>query len=113
MTDQTTPTDPSAAFAELADRVQRVADEVDDWSAPSPCEGWSAADVIAHLITTERDFLAERGVPLPPAPDVATGPGAAWRDHASLVGELLADPGVADAEYEGFFGPTTIGASFL
>ena len=27
------------------------------WANPSPCEGWSAHDVLRHLIHTQRDFL--------------------------------------------------------
>jgi uncharacterized protein (TIGR03086 family) len=81
------------------------------WSEPSPCEGWSAADVVAHLVDTQRDFLGQRGVDLGTAPDVAADPAAAWRDHAERVQEALTDDLVA-TPYEGFFGPSTVGATF-
>ncbi len=81
------------------------------WSQPSPCEGWTAADVVAHLIETQRDFLGQRGVELGTAPDVAADPAAAWRDHAKRVQEALTDDVVA-TPYEGFFGPSTVGATF-
>lgn len=81
------------------------------WSQPSPCEGWSAADVVAHLIETQRDFLGQRGVELGPAPDVAADPAAAWRDHATRVREALADDLVA-TPYDSFFGPSTVGETF-
>ncbi len=81
------------------------------WREPSPCEGWSAADVVAHLVETQRDFLGQRGVDLGTAPDVAADPAAAWRDHAKRVQEALTDDVVATA-YEGFFGPSTVGATF-
>ncbi|RMB58781.1 maleylpyruvate isomerase N-terminal domain-containing protein [Tessaracoccus antarcticus] len=29
----------------------------DRWSAQSPCEHWSARDVVRHLIDTQREFL--------------------------------------------------------
>lgn len=81
------------------------------WSEPSPCEGWSAADVVGHLVATQRDFLGQRGIDLGAAPDVAGGPATAWRDHATRVRAALTDDVVA-TPYEGFFGPSTVGATF-
>ena len=81
------------------------------WSRPSPCEGWTAADVVAHLVETQRDFLGQRGVDLGAAPDVAADPAAAWRDHAKRVEEALTDDVVA-TPYESFFGPSTVGETF-
>lgn len=42
----------------------------DSWSEPSPCEGWTARDVVGHMVQTQRDFLTERGLALGTAPDV-------------------------------------------
>ncbi|MGY1724223.1 TIGR03086 family metal-binding protein [Blastococcus sp. SYSU DS0533] len=81
------------------------------WSNPSPCEGWTAADVVDHVVTTQREFLTTHGVDLGPAPDVAADPAAAWRAHARRVAEVLGDDAVATREFEGFFGPTTVGAA--
>ncbi len=81
------------------------------WHAPSPCEGWTAADVVGHLVTTEREFLAGRGVELGAAPDVAADPAGTWRAHAERVREALTDNVVA-TPYESFFGPSTIGETF-
>jgi uncharacterized protein (TIGR03086 family) len=82
------------------------------WTSPSPCEGWSAADVVGHLIDTQRDFLGTHGVDLGEAPDVAADPAAAWRQHAKRVAEALSDDAVPAREFDGFFGPTTVGATF-
>ncbi|MBZ2194913.1 TIGR03086 family metal-binding protein [Occultella gossypii] len=84
----------------------------DRWSATSPCEGWSARDVVRHLIDTQREFLTGQDLDLGPAPDVDADPVAAWRVHSARVAALLADPAVAERGYDGFFGPTTIGATF-
>ncbi len=81
------------------------------WDAPSPCEGWSATDVVAHLLETQRDFLQTHGADLGTAPDVAADPAAAWREHAERVRERLTDD-VAATPYEGFFGPSTVGGTF-
>ncbi|MCA0143540.1 TIGR03086 family metal-binding protein [Blastococcus sp. LR1] len=83
------------------------------WSSVSPCEGWTAADVVGHLIDTQRDFLGTHGVDAGPAPEVAADPAAAWRVHAARVAEALADDSVPAREFDGFFGRTTVGAAFL
>lgn len=83
------------------------------WSAPSPCRGWTAGDVLAHLVATQRSFLADRGLDLAPAPDVAADPVGAWMAHAAEVEELLARPEVVGQAYDGYFGPTTLGESMV
>lgn len=80
------------------------------WTAPSPCEGWSAADVVGHLVETQRDFLARHGVDLGPAPSVSDDPAGAWRDHSKRVQEALADD-LVTMPFDGHFGPTTVGAT--
>ena len=81
------------------------------WSAASPCEGWSAADVVAHLVGTQRHFLLPHGADLGPAPDVPSDPAAAWQHHAKRVLAALADDGFVATAYDGHFGPTTVGAT--
>ena len=82
------------------------------WTRPSPCEGWTAADVVGHLVQTQRDFLTTHGVDLGEAPDVATDPAAAWRAHTTRVRAAVSDEAVATRQFDGFFGPTTVGAAF-
>ena len=81
----------------------------DGWSAPSPCEGWTARDVLGHIIGTQRDFLTGRGLDVGDPPDVAADPAAAWQDHALLVVGLVQDEATVAAGYDGYFGPTTTG----
>src|SRR3712207_809058 len=82
------------------------------WSNPSPCEGWTAADVVLHMVDTQREFLTSHGVDLGDAPDVTADPAAAWREHSRRVAAALADDAVPAREFNGFFGPTTVGATF-
>ena len=82
------------------------------WTHASPCEGWTAADVVGHLLETQRQFLTTHGVDLGEAPDVAADPAAAWRAHAERVASALSDDAVPAREFDGFFGPTTVGAAF-
>lgn len=78
-----------------------------DWDAPTPCEGWTARDLVEHVMSTERDFLERHGLS---SPEGEIGdPGKRWLEHERQVVELLADPGIADREFPGYFGPSTIG----
>ncbi len=101
--------DTRARFAELAERWAGLADALPGpaWSAPSPCAGWTALDVQEHVIDTQRSFLADRGVPVAVADDAF--PAGSWRAHAAAVTVALAPEGVAEQDFDGFFGPTTVG----
>lgn len=77
--------------------------------APSPCAGWSAADVIDHVLTTQRDFLAERGLRLEVEP--SGDPVADVENQLGEIRTLLADDEVAGLRYDSHFGPTTIAAT--
>ena len=75
-------------LAEIVDSVQAT----EDWSRPSPVEGWTALDVVSHLVEWPRDFLhASAGVDLAPL-DVAADPAAAWKTHTADIQDLLDDP---------------------
>ena len=39
----------------FADRVRAVPD--DAWSRPSPCDGWTARDVVGHMVEWMPGFL--------------------------------------------------------
>jgi uncharacterized protein (TIGR03086 family) len=105
----------STQYEAAARPLSAVLDAVpqDRWSALSPCEGWTARDVLRHLIETQRDYLAGHGVDLGPAPDLDSDPAAAWRDHAKRVQEVMSDDGLAEREYDGHFGRTTVGANLV
>jgi uncharacterized protein (TIGR03086 family) len=109
-------TDSSVAetYAELAAGMAEVIAVLAprEWDAASPCEGWSARDVLAHLIDTERDYLMGHGLSLPARPDLSD-PAAAWAAHTAAVRALLADPEIPVRPFDGHFGPTTIGAALL
>jgi uncharacterized protein (TIGR03086 family) len=81
------------------------------WSSPSPCEGWTARDVVRHLIETQRELFTGRGVALGDQPDIDTDPARAWRIHAERVQQVISDDAVPAIAYDGYFGPTTLGAT--
>lgn len=66
----------------------------------TPCEGWTIADVIGHVTSTQTDFLGQRGIAVPAD---ATGEAV-----STAIQDALDDAVVADAPYDSYFGPTTI-----
>jgi len=110
-----TTTDILGTYARLAGPFGAVVNRLDDvdWARPSPCESWSARDVLDHVVTTQREFLASHGVGATTSPAVATDPAAAWRAHDEWMRELLADPDVAGVTYDGVFGTTSVGESIV
>ncbi|GAA4519414.1 TIGR03086 family metal-binding protein [Brachybacterium paraconglomeratum] len=100
-----------AAFRDRARPFTTVVEAVEDWDAPSPCAGWSARDVLEHVLSTQREFLAARGHPVPGGADEE--PARAWAAHHREVDALLADPDVAGQPYDSAFGPSTLGATLI
>ena len=92
---------PSTPGTELHTRWRGLAapftaevEAVTAWDAPSPCEGWSARDVLAHVIGTEREFLAKAGLLSGGGAEAeAEDPAARWAAHLAEVDALLDDGG--------------------
>ena len=69
-----------------------------DWDAPAPVDGWTARDVVRHLVEWFPAFLQSgTGIELPEVPSVDDDPVAAWQAHCDAVQALLEDPATADA----------------
>jgi uncharacterized protein (TIGR03083 family) len=104
-------TDPSQLIAQFlvdADRLGAVVAAGGDWSGASPCEGWTATDVLDHIISTERGFFSQHGVDLGAEP---TGePTERWRAHLAVLPSVLTEK-LVTTKYDGYFGATTIGES--
>ena len=91
--------DPSVVIAGYLDRgldfVIGVVHQVpaEKWDDPSPCEDWSARQVLGHLIGVQRiglDIMAGKPVApsLEPVP-VGSDPAAEWDDIAGKVRETM------------------------
>ncbi|UFU06334.1 maleylpyruvate isomerase family mycothiol-dependent enzyme [Ruania halotolerans] len=100
-------TEPAAVapFSTHLPAFTRVVESTTNWDAPSPCEGWSAADVLDHVIDSQRDFLAERVGPVGERP---TGsPVLRWQEHHDRVAALVTEAARATT-FEGYLGPTSV-----
>ena len=76
----------------FTDRVR----DTRSWDAPSPVAGWTARDVVRHLVEWLPAFLAGgSSVRLPAGPSVDDDPVGAWQAHADAVQALLDDPATA------------------
>lgn len=67
------------------------------WARPAPVEGWTARDVVRHLVEWLPGFLSSgAGIELPSGPPVDEDPVAAWQVMSDAVQALLDDPSSQD-----------------
>jgi uncharacterized protein (TIGR03086 family) len=94
----------AANHRKTAGEFGRKVASVKNWEAASPVEGWTARDVVRHLVTWLPGFL-EGGsdARLTPGPPVDEDPVAAWSDHAVQVQSLLDDPTTDELVYANQF----------
>lgn len=62
------------------------------WSSPSPCAGWLAQDVVAHVVDFSAQVLREKGLADPPPYADFDGPHPAFQATRALVRRILDDP---------------------
>lgn len=94
------PTEPAARHRAVAGRFTEVVVGVTDWEAPAPVEGWTARDVVGHLVGWLPGLLSSgSAVRLPAGPPVSEDPVAAWDHHARVVQAVLDDPASAAARF--------------
>jgi uncharacterized protein (TIGR03086 family) len=97
-------------MSDIADRYDRVSADfaatvdavpADRWDSPSPCEGWTARDVVSHIVDNHRTFEEFVGRGLGEVPSVADDPAAAYAAARDVVARHLHDPDTAEASFEG------------
>jgi uncharacterized protein (TIGR03086 family) len=93
-------------YLDNADRFTAVVDATDEWTAQSPCDDWTATDVLEHVVDTQRDYLTKQGAPLQAKPEAT--PDVVWHSHLDAVRRALADRDFATESFDGYFGPTTV-----
>ena len=100
--------DVAERFRKLSEGFGRRVDAVpaDKWSAQSPCEEWTARDVVEHMIGNCKTFLGYVDFDL----DVGSLEDlpAAWKRAAGAMQAALDTEELADKEVQGYAGPTTL-----
>ena len=100
-------------MSEISQRYQRNAEQFaatvaevppDRWEAASPCEGWTARDVVRHVIETTGMFLGFVERSLPEGPSVDDDPAGAFDNAWRAVQADLDDDERAAEEFEGMLG---------
>jgi uncharacterized protein (TIGR03086 family) len=90
------PSEPAATHRLIAGAFTDRVLGTKDWDAPAPVAGWTARDVVRHLVDWFPGFLAGgAGVELARGPSVDEDPVAAWTVQCDDVQRLLDDPATA------------------
>jgi uncharacterized protein (TIGR03086 family) len=104
-------------MTEIADRYRRRADDfqrkvegvqADQWADASPCETWTAREVVGHVVDMHGVMLRPLDRALSPAPSVAEDPLAAFRSARADVEAVLDDAALAATRCDTPGGPMTM-----
>jgi len=95
--------------ATMTARVEGVPD--DAWSNPSPCEQWTARDLVGHLVEVHGRFQQLVGRSLVEHPPVEDDPVGAWAAVRDQMQADLEDPDKLAQKYDGRLGRSTFGQS--
>lgn len=92
------PNNPSDRHREFSQAFADVAAKVEDWTAPTPVEGWQARDVVSHLIEWFPPLLNEcTGISIPAtSAAIDKDPIGAWNERSEVVQGILDDPKLAN-----------------
>jgi uncharacterized protein (TIGR03086 family) len=90
----------------FTDRVREVA--ADAWDDASPCEGWTARDVVGHLTEWIPGFFGDQGVAFGDVPSVDVDPVGAWLAVDAALSAALADRAQSARTIENPFGPRSL-----
>ena len=92
-------------FGQLVGKVGR-----DQWSADTPDEGWTVADLVEHVVDRDRMLAATVGGRNPDELDVVDDPSEladAWAERVAWWEERLTDPAAAARTWQTPFGTMT------
>jgi len=95
-------TDISDRYRTVGGGMTRVVEAVPAaaWENPAPCEGWSARDVVRHMVEWMPQFLAgASSARIPDGPSVDQDPVGAWRTLDGGIQAVLDDPALAASEF--------------
>lgn len=103
-------TEIAARYCRRADTFDRriVAVRPGQWGNPSPCEEWTALDVVDHIVVMHAAMLSPLGRSLGHAPSVRDDPLGALRSARAHVERALRDPDLAATECRTPIGSMTL-----
>lgn len=87
---------------QFADRVAAVGP--DAWSRATPCEEWTALELVQHVVDSQVLFLGLVGRSPDDVPSAATDPLGAFRIVSTSVQHDLDDEAYAGVTFDGFAG---------
>lgn len=82
----------------------------DQWTAGTPDEGWTVADLVEHVVDRDRMLASTVGGPTPDELDVVPAPAqlpAAWAERVDWWERRLSDPTAAARRWQTPFGAMT------
>jgi uncharacterized protein (TIGR03086 family) len=102
--------DSTDRFEMVAARFDRTVRAVpnDKWGAASPCEGWTARDVVGHVVRNYRMMASEAGRGQPGEMGPEEDPVAAWSEAYTLMLALAQDPEARARPVPGPGGPAPL-----
>ena len=104
-------------MSDIAERYERVTAQftarvravpANAWNNPSPCEGWTARDIVGHLTEWIPAVFSPQGVEFPPVPSVADDPVGAWETVRVTIAQALAEPSLAGQQVATPFSTQTL-----
>ena len=94
------PDDTAGRYAAVSNTFTQLVTGTNDWAAPAPVDGWTAADVVWHLVGWVPGVMNDgAGLGLPSRDPLETDPAAAWARFDSALRSALARPGVLAEEF--------------
>jgi uncharacterized protein (TIGR03086 family) len=89
-------------FRRVAARFTDVVESVPDnaWSNAAPPEGWTARDVVRHLVEWVPGFFSRAGIELSVSVSVDDDPAKAWAQLRDALQAELDDPAIAASEID-------------
>lgn len=83
----------------FTERVRAV--PIDAWANPSPCHGWTARDVVAHLVEWVPPFVESgAGITIDGIPAIDTDPAAAWAHVDDRIQAILDADDIGDQIFD-------------
>lgn len=73
----------------------------DQWATQSPCEGWKARDVVAHVVEGHRGVIAAVRGGESAALGADEDPKQAWEDATRAMAQITGDPEALSKEIDG------------